>query len=124
MFISEHVSQSSNLRFKALKNHIYHIKEITYTPVVVGNNRFFVFDYLQEEPPATFDETTTHPIFFVNANLTLIQRISYPEPIITKFISLNANNQGTAAQGRFIINYTQEKASKTELLMEWFRGGI
>lgn len=122
MLISKRINQTTDLNFKAPKNEIYMIRSITIIPVTIAANRVLVFDRHTEEEPASISESVD-TIFFANMALSVITQIYYEEPVITKFIGINAVNESTPFDARIIINYSTRRATKTELIIEWFRKG-
>lgn len=121
-----HILQSENNgihRFKAPIRHMYEIHSIYGSIFSGGSNFVSIVDYLLEDE-VTSIPNTVDTIALITSNIAGTQfQFNLPVPAKTKFISVGPGNDSTVFSTHIYINYELIKASKTELLMEWFRKG-
>ena len=110
-------------RYKAPRGFMYEIFTMYGAIDTANGNSVAILDYLVEDE-VSFISNLSHLIGLIDTlvagnhfNFTLLA------PIKTKFISISASFTSPSFIVNLFINYKLVKASRTELLLEWFRKG-
>jgi len=111
-------------RFKAPKSTMYEIHGIFIDIVSAGNNSIGVLNYLVEDQITTKNAGVDFEGFLVaiEGDIQRSTNIIFPIPEITKFISV-LTRSSSSFEAFVAINYKLKPATRTELLIEWFRKG-
>lgn len=115
---------SSVFKYRAPRNFMYLIHSVHLTVLTAGNNRVIVIDELAEDEVTTLSVGRSSGIIFVGETdiAGLLPDITFSVPLPSKFISIG-RELATTFSAFIIIDYELIEASKTELIIEWFRKG-
>lgn len=120
MLLISALLQDNALVFKAPKNHMYFVENVSFVNSQADDFFIFVFDEMLEDvvditsrrsPIAVFEAAISGTNFHVTG-------INHK----TKYLTVNKSNANSV--NIFVLIYGELiKASRSELLMEWFRKG-
>lgn len=124
MILSVNMNQEDIFRIKAPTGLMFKIHSMYATTITPGDNGILVINESLEEQVTTIGNAAIRSgvIFEMEADVSQNAYFGLPVPEITKFISI-ATRTSTAFAVDVFINYEFKKATKTELLIEWFRKG-
>jgi len=109
-------------RRKAPYRTMYKIYSIYGTIVSAANNTMKVVDYGVEDEVVTLGDVNEGVIFEMETSVIHSTNFVIPFPIISKFLTFGTRLT-TAFSGRILVNYELINATRTQLLIEWFRKG-
>ena len=113
-------------RFKAPHGFMYEITDIHFSVLAAVNNRVYVIGYDIEEKGTSTDIAASDVADFIAIMETeAIRQQSFHFSVAekVKYLLLAQAASGNAFECSVVIVGRLTKASKTELLMEWFRKG-
>ncbi len=125
MLISKFMQEGSPAaRFKAPRHKMYRVHNIMFTTLVGGNNALSIIPYLLEDGINVYNPSLSSDLLavFDTAIAGNHHSAHLPEPEDTKFITI-ARTSSTTFNAFVVINYELIKASKPDLIWEWFRKG-
>lgn len=112
-----------SLRYKAPKNHMYRVTDIHGSVISNGNNQgVWVIPYLVEPERIAFNPQGEFLAFIVCHIAGQSIDFEFMNAENTKFISL-VRRLDANFECAIVIHYELIKASKKELILEWFRKG-
>lgn len=119
-------SNSDPVKFKAPKGFMYNIFDIHFSVTLAGSNIVGVLNYLLEDEVDQDDWNVANAegvLAIIATNIAgQAEDFNFTKGEMTKFISIAANTS-TVFACFIIIHFELVKASKTELILEWFRKG-
>lgn len=109
--------------FKAPKGFMYEIFDIHFSILVGGSNGIGVVPYQLEDEVVFLSTTTSEFLAFMPTDIAgNIADFAFTKGEKTKYITI-AIQDSTAIGVIIIIHYELTHASRTELILEWFRKG-
>jgi len=122
-FIEELAAENPTIiRFKAPKNKMFHIEEISFSNIVSGANNVFLIG----RNVSVFSPTglTAHKdMMFVIRTVELIMSVrTFETPLRKKYLSAIVD-AGADVIGHLLITGRIERASRNDLIWEWWKNG-
>lgn len=111
-------------RLKAPRGKVFEVTDIMYSADTTGAANVLVY---RRDLPDEYDGVNPAPvtlgdiIAYFSEDVIQVMQYHYSEPIRTKFLTILKNF--SAGQGHIVIIGRIVKASKSELIWEWFRRG-